>query len=396
MTEVLRSEPDPANSALAELLDMSVTSGNGLYLAGLPAGGLFAPPAAGLMVLGPPRCGKTSAVVVPNVLANAGPVVSTSTKPDVMLITARARSALGPCYLFDPSGQVKCPAGVERIAWSPLVGSGTWDGANRTALSMVEAARPGTDRGEGVHWNANAKRILACAFHSGALAGLPFGEVVDLVSSRDIDRIRFPLAKAEVETALRVLEGYAKGDDREMSGIWSTAATVLAGYTTDAAKRAATGKMIDPVEFAAGRGTLYVCAPSEQQRLTVGAVAGLINDVKTAAYAKSSTGSPQPGPRYPMLLALDEVANIAPLHDLPSILSEGASQGVVTLVCFQDLSQARSRWPADWEGFLTTCQSKLVFPGIADTSTLDRISRLCGQVDVKHSTTTRGPMLSTL
>jgi type IV secretion system protein VirD4 len=397
MTHVLRAEPVPTNSPLAELLDMSVTSGCGLYLGAMPDGAVFAPPAAGVMVLGPPRCGKTSAVVVPNVLASAGPVVSTSTKSEVMEITAPARSAMGPCYLFDPSGQVRCPPGVERVAWSPLIASHTWDGANRIALAMVEAARPDTNRGESSHWSANAKRLLACAFHSGALAGRPFGEVVDLVSSRAIDDIRSPLAVADVITALLTLDGYTKGDNREMSGIWSTASTVLAGYATDAAKKAANGQMIDPTGFAAGRGTLYICSPSDQQKLTVGAVAGLLNDVKTAAYDRWSSAS-QAGRvvRWPMLLALDEVANIAPLHDLPSILSEGASQGVVTLACFQDLSQARSRWPYDWEGFLTTCQSKLVFPGIADTSTLDRISRLCGQVDVEHRSTTRGPLLATL
>ena len=52
-----------------------------------------------------------------------------------------------------------------------------------------------------------------------------------------------------------------------------------------------------------------------------------------------------------MLLALDEVANIAPLPDLPAMVSEGGGQGVITLACFQDLSQARQRWPGRADGF---------------------------------------------
>ena len=40
------------------------------------------------LVLGPPRSGKTSSLVIPNILLSGGAVVSTSTKPDVMLATA--------------------------------------------------------------------------------------------------------------------------------------------------------------------------------------------------------------------------------------------------------------------------------------------------------------------
>ena len=52
------------------------------------------------------------------------------------------------------------------------------------------------------------------------------------------------------------------------------------------------------------------------------------------------TGSAGP----PTLLALDEVANIAPIPDLPAMVSEGAGQGLLVLACLQDLSQARVRW----------------------------------------------------
>jgi hypothetical protein len=55
-----------------------------------------------MLVLGPPRSGKTSTLVVPNVLAAPGPVLITSTKADVLRATlgqplaARAVLALGP------------------------------------------------------------------------------------------------------------------------------------------------------------------------------------------------------------------------------------------------------------------------------------------------------------
>jgi type IV secretory pathway TraG/TraD family ATPase VirD4 len=83
------------------------------------------------------------------------------------------------------------------------------------------------------------------------------------------------------------------------------------------------------------------------------------------------------------------VANIAPLHDLPTVVSEGGSQGVVTLACLQDLSQAGARWGREADGFLSLFQAKVVFPGIGDIRTLETISKLGGDVDVRHSSETR-------
>src|SRR5579862_5219920 len=106
---------------------------NGLAVAG---------PQQSVLVLGPPRSGKTSGLVIPNVLAAWGPVVSTSTKPDVMAATLPVRSERGRCWLYDPSGTVPPPPGVTRLRWSPLSGSGTWDGALLLARALVGAARP--------------------------------------------------------------------------------------------------------------------------------------------------------------------------------------------------------------------------------------------------------------
>ncbi len=83
-----------------------------------------------------------------------------------------------------------------------------------------------------------------------------------------------------------------------------------------------------------------------------------------------------------MLFVLDEVANIAPLPQLPSLVAEGGSQGLETVACLQDLSQARSRWGPAADGFLTLFGWKMLLPGIADMRTLQLVSALAGDVDV--------------
>ena len=63
-----------------------------------------------LLVLGPPRSGKTSSLVVPNVLAAPGPVLATSTKPDVLQATLPSRSQLGRCWNLRPVRHYRGPA----------------------------------------------------------------------------------------------------------------------------------------------------------------------------------------------------------------------------------------------------------------------------------------------
>ena len=83
------------------------------------------------------------------------------------------------------------------------------------------------------------------------------------------------------------------------------------------------------------------------------------------------------------LLARVFLASVALIFpDLPALVSEGGGQGVLTLACLQDLSQARQRWGAAAEGFGSLFGATLVLPGIGDVRTLEAISVRCGSHDV--------------
>jgi len=401
---VLKPLPDPLSLVLAT----SQSYGHGIYVGcSLKGGGvpLFARPQEGVLLLGPPRSGKTAAVVVPNVLAACGPVIAASTKADLLAATWSARCQLGPVFLYDPSGSVPCPPGVERVGWSPLGLASTWDGAVLAAESMVRAARPGTDRGEAAHWSERAGALLAVVLHAGALERRPFHEMLAAVNRHDVDEARAALARGGADRALDLLEGIIATEGREQSGIWSTASGVLAGYRTDAALASTQGRLLDAAELLGSRGTLYVCAGSDHQRQAAPLVAGLLREVRVAAYQSSLVatvtgssagvdpflGAPRASSRPPLLLVLDELANIAPLHDLPRLVAEGGSQGVVTLACLQDLSQARAAWEREADGFLSLFGTKLIFPGIGDTRTLEAISLLGGEHEVPTVSVSQGP-----
>lgn len=355
----------------------------GLILGAGWQGPVCANPQQSTLVLGPPRSGKTTALVVPNVLAAPAAVVATSTKTDVLGLTLRSRSARGRCWLFDPSGTVPVPDGVTRLCWSPLTGSDRWEEAVAAAHVMARSARPGRGVVDGDHWSERAEALLAPFLHAASLAGLDMSSVLRWVLRRDLTEPTVMLTRRSGHPlAGETLEGIAASEDRERSGIFSTAAGVLSAYRSPAALEVAARPNFDIDAFAASSDTVYICAPADAQEQLAALVVTFLDRIKRATYRRDAMWPP-------IVWALDEAANIAPLPALPSVVSEGGGQGLVTLVCLQDLSQARGRWGQAAEGFLTLFGWKVVLPGIADYHTLRLVSALAGDADFERQSRTR-------
>jgi type IV secretory pathway TraG/TraD family ATPase VirD4 len=336
-----------------------------------------------VLVLGPPRSGKTTTVAIPNVLAAPGAVVVTSTKPDLLAATVGARAELGRCWLLDPSATIAAPAGVDRLRWSPVASAASWDESLVVARAMTGAARPGGRFGESAHWSERAEALLAPLLHAAHVNGAGMETVVRWVLRQDLASARSTLVAHGVDTAADVLAGLAATDPREQSGIWSTASGVLAAYRSDAVLDNCAAPNFDPRGLISTTDTVYVCAPARYQELVAPIVVAFLEQVRAGAYASWAVAtSSQARPPVPLTLVLDELANIAPLPDLPAMVSEGGSQGLLTLACLQDLSQARQRWGPAADGFLSLFGTKLVLPGIGDLATLELVSRLGGEIDV--------------
>jgi len=338
--------------------------------------------------------------VVPTVLGAPGAVVSTSTKPDVLRATAPARGTVGPCLLYDPSGTVDTPPGVQRVRWSPVQSCRNWDDALLVARSLVGAARPGPGRdasgaGAGDHWTERAESLLAPTLHAAALDGADLATVLSWVDRRNAATALGVLDRNGAVRPGDLLAGIAATDPREQSGIWSTASGVLAAYRSEAALATTVAPDFDAGAFCDSSATLYICATGRHQAVAAPLVVGLLTDIRTAAYARSAAwagAATTPGTRPPpVVLALDEVANIAPIPDLPALVSEGAGQGLLTLACLQDLSQARGRWGSAADGFLSLFGTTVVLGGIGDVRTLEALSALAGEHEV-HTRSVSAPV----
>jgi type IV secretion system protein VirD4 len=234
-------------------------AGGRLYAGSANGGLILAPPQQAVLVLGPPRSGKTTAIAIPNVLCAPGPVIVTSTKPDLLAATMAARTEVGRCWLFDPTGATRCPPGLTRLRWSPVAAAATWDESLMMAAAMSRAARPAGRRGESAHWTERAEALLAPLLHAGYLDGTGIETVLRWVLRQDLDGPQAVLAGHGVDTASDVLVGIGATDPREQSGIWSSAAGILAAYRSDAVLDNSAAVNFDPAALLGTSDTVYVC-----------------------------------------------------------------------------------------------------------------------------------------
>lgn len=352
-----------------------------MFYAGEGKGGpVFLPKESHFLVLGPPRSGKTRSIVIPNILASPGPVIATSTKSDLIEATFSARSKEGRVMVFDPSNRVAVPRGIVRVHWSPINPRGDFSDALVVTRAMVESSILIGGRTQGYsHWIERASSLLAPLIHAAQVGGYEMDSLMSWLNRREL-KDPAGILKASGETlALDTLMGVLMCEERERSGIFSTALGLLASYNYPELHEQANFARFDAKEFLDANDTLFVVSPSHIQSLVAPVIVGLIDEVKSRSFLLSSnvSGDVQ---RKPLALILDEMANVAPLGSITSILSEGASQKVMLLGAIQDLSQARTRWGESSRGFLTLFGSTLVLGGISDTESLRQLSEISGKL----------------
>lgn len=382
---------------LTTVRDRVTGLGGGVYLGANPADGgwIVTDQQHAVLVLGPPRSGKTSAVIIPSILAASGPVVSTSTKPEVMTATGPQRARVGVVWHFDPSGSDPTPEWATRLAWSPVPSSADWDQALLMSRAMIAAApSTGQDVTDGSHWTERGTALLAPLLHAAAINHQPVSTVLGWVLSHNLTQPQHILDTNPDASPLAAgsLTSIAETHERELSSIFSTVSNVLAAYNSHAAQSLADTPNFDTSEFVDPAGqpeTIYITAPAHHQDMIAPIVVALIQEIRNAAYQTHRQQQPTPTPVSSLLFALDEAANIAPIPGLPAMVSEGGGQGVTVLAVFQDLSQVRRRWKTAGDGFLSLFATKLILGGIGDQQTLQTLSTITGDWDRPTQTNSR-------
>jgi type IV secretion system protein VirD4 len=140
------------------------------------------------------------------------------------------------------------------------------------------------------------------------------------------------------------------------------------------------GRLLD------GDNTLYLCAPAHDQRRLRALFATLVAQVIAEAYRRAMVHGKGLDP--PLLVVLDEAANVAPLAELDVLASTAAGHGVQLVTVWQDLAQLNARYGPKGPSVVNNHRAKVFLSGIADPGTLEHASQLAGEEDRRVRSTT--------
>jgi type IV secretion system protein VirD4 len=346
---------------------------------------LAAEPRQSVIVVGPTQTHKTTGFAVPAILEWEGPVLATSVKSDLVRDTLAARQRRGTVWTYDPTGAT----GLRSDGWSPLRGSETWPGARRMAAALCSTARSGGEGlAEGDFWYSTAAKLLAPLLFAASRSGRTIADVVGWVDTQEMREVASILVSLGVPEARRAAEATWARDERQLSSVYTTAETVLEAFADPAVSRSAAEPVIGPdALLRGGQDTLYVCAPAHEQARLRSAFVALVTEVLAGAYLKVSAEGKPLDP--PMLVVLDEAANVAPLADLDALASTAAGHGLQLVTIWQDMAQISARYGARAATVVNNHRAKVVLSGISDPATLEHVSALVGEQELTVSSTTR-------
>jgi type IV secretory pathway TraG/TraD family ATPase VirD4 len=355
-----------------------------------------------LLLFGPTLSGKTLSFVIPTVLRWRGPVIATSSKVDLLLATITRRQRRGQVYVLDPFRA----SGLESIRWSPLVGSKTWAGALDMAYWLTQAASVSHTIQSAEFWETLAKNLLAPLLY--AAANKPGATMLTVVAwaneyerAGEVRAVFSAMAHANPNDPGPRLADSAylasvKADSRRKDSIYGTAQVLLDVYKYPAVAEMASGCDIDRKWFlssydAAGSAvdnTVFVFAPEHRQdqlRPVLEAfICWLIRGAEDRYAATGTALDP------PLLVMLDEAANIAPLRKLGTYASSLASQGVQLVAVFQNFGQVRDRYGGQASTIVTNFLVKVLMGATTDRELLELLTILIGKEEITQESLTYG------
>ena len=343
--------------------------------------GLHVPLEEHLLVMAPPRTYKT-AFLADVIIEYPGPVIATTTKPDIYNLTGAVRSSLGPVHVFNPQHIGGVPS---TFCWDPIDGCENPATAIRRADAFAFAvSQKGVE--DGSFWSAKASDYLRGYFHAAALAAYDLRTVAAWVSGADPDvpeRILVAAGAHHWAVTLSELRSEAQKTTATVRMVMSRALAFMADPALAACVLPEPGEGFDIPDFLSDVGTLYMIAEAVSEEAPVAPLfaAMAIEIHYTAAQIGQASASHRLDP--PLLMGLDEVTQICPVP-LPSWLSDSGGKGIQIIAVVHGEAQLTGRWGDHGrQVVLDTSSVKMFLPGITDVTTLDAAAKLCGQASWK-------------
>lgn len=346
-------------------------------------------------LLGGMRQGKTSAqarIALPHV----GPLAYTTTKPVDLEYVWQPPSAPGRPILFNPEAL----SGLPTAAYDPTLGCEDPDAARLIAQAVMAQQRArGRDRG--LDWALLAEKMLKYLLHAAALEHLDGSRAADPRRPAGMARVLQWAASERLNSVADILRTSPQASH------WSELVEDMARsapetfYSIKINLHEALNCWEDPgilARMAPGRSSLGDLDPAalvrNSDRLMVIArpsghaiplVTALVSAVVEAARQEARRSLAQGGRLDPpLLLLLDEVCKVCPLPQLPELVTDGASQGIVVVYALQSLEDGRTAWgPTRFGGMWSATNCHVVMGQVSSADTLRDLSDLSPTVRVE-------------
>ncbi|WP_155918597.1 type IV secretory system conjugative DNA transfer family protein [Marmoricola sp. URHB0036] len=337
------------------------------------------------VAFGPNGSGKTTGLIVPNVLDWDGPVVLTTAKVQDLEPICTARAQVGPVWIVAPGGA----EGHETVGWSPVAAARDPETADRVAEWMVDSSGMTSDP-KGRPWNAQARKYLKGLLLASHLVGGGISQWIRWIHAgeRVRDHVEEILRSAGHEsTAQEYASTWLIHEDGKGSVLF-TALGLADTYSRPGIMAASDSGGFSPTDLLDRTSTLCIVSPSgEGERFApyfTTVVGAIIHEAESRAAAQARPIEPR------LLLALDEAGNVFRYPRLPHLLTTARGNGIQLLLIYHDLAQLEHLYGGREVGrtVLSNAKMRMLLPGVGDLDTLKYWSDLMGRTLTESEGTT--------
>lgn len=341
------------------------------------------------------RRGKSTSRVIPALLSAPGPALTTSNKRDVLDATRDVRAVNGEVWVFDPQGVAQ-----EEPAWwwNPLTFVVDETKADELAEHFAASVMSGGSRNADPFFTNKGKTLLSSLLLAAAVDKRPildvYGWVTDERSARDavdiLDRHGYLLQSQAV--AMEVA-----APDKQRAGVFSTAEGFVSCLRNSRLhpwimKLGENDKRphFVPEEFVEDSNTLY--SLSREGAGNAGAIVTALTVAVADAGVRKATRSPKGRLKRPLVMPLDEIANVCRWSELPNLYSHYGSRGIIIMSILQSWSQGVDVWgPEGMRKLFSAANIRIFGGGVAEREFLSEISDYVGDYDKRTRSISAGP-----
>jgi type IV secretory pathway TraG/TraD family ATPase VirD4 len=334
----------------------------------------------GVYVFGTGR-GKTSGLVIRHMIEAPGAAIMTSNKVDGVRETLAGRAGRGTAFIFDPN-RIYRRADLPDFVFNPLDYIQGAADARELAAIFEASTRKASDRGGDSQFDTAGRDMLAYFFLAAALEREPLSQVFAWLARAEGHIPEQILRQHGRKGPASTIEGILGWPDKTKGSVYATAQRMASALADDdllAWTDTPGVRSFDPTQFIRSSDTLILL--SKDGEGSGGAIlTALVRTIcKTSEHAAQNNGGRL---NVPLVMELDECANIVRWPELPSVYSYYGSMGIILNAYFQSRAQAIDAFGKDgWQTLWDAAAHRVYGGGSGDEDFLRALAALIGDHD---------------